>query len=86
MDYLCTLDNGAYEKYSDKLRIIFVEEGVDGPAIKDIDKPSLRDWGISSFKDRSSIFNYCQAIINQNIQPNDNINDNTNEGAPHTFV
>ena len=62
-DYLCTLDGGKYGKYSAKLRIAFNEEGVDGEAIKDIDKESLKGWGINNFKDRASIYNHFQDIV-----------------------
>ena len=68
VNYLCTLENGKYNKYSAKLRIIFNDEQVDGKSIKDIDKSSLRDWpwGINNFKDCVIIFNKFQEIVNQN--------------------
>ena len=81
VDYLCTLNNGKYEKYSAKLRIVFAEEGVDGESIKDIDKPSLRDWGVNNFKDRANIFNKLQEIIHKNENNINNDNNNNDEGT-----
>ena len=79
VDYLCTLDDGKYEKYSAKLRSIFVEENVNGEVLHHIDKPSLRDWGVSDFGDRSKIYNHLQKIVNRNIDKKHDVNENGNE-------
>ena len=77
IDYLCTLDDGKYDKYCAKLRIIFGEEGVDGKVLDQIDKPSLRDWGVKEFGDRARIHNHIQNIVNQSNNK-DNNNNNAN--------
>jgi len=88
--YICTLDQGCYEKYAGNLRVIFAEEAVDGQALVQIDKPSLRDWGINNFKHRANIYDHFQRIVNQNngnvnINNNNNNNNNIgNEGKPST--
>ena len=38
VNYLCTLENGKYIKYSAKLHIILNNEKVAGESIKDINK------------------------------------------------
>ena len=79
IDYLSMLEDGKYERYSAKLRVIFVEEAVSGKALPYIDNSTLRDWGISNFMDRTNIFNHFQNIVNQNnVNVNNNNNDNNN--------
>ena len=91
VDWIDTLEEGKYEKYDANLRLIFNKEGVNGEAIVHIDKPSLRDWGVNNFKDRSNIYIHCQKLINQNKENDENKqniinNNNDNEGIATAFI
>ena len=71
--WICTLDNGKFRKYKDRLMVAFKQQGVDGKAIKFLDKQELRGFGIDSLMDRGLIHQNIQSLLNNNINDNPNI-------------
>ena len=89
VDWICSLDEGKYMQYEDRLREAFENEAIDGSAIPDIEKNDWKGWGVQIFKDRTNIHKHAQALKNQNVNDNnDNVapayNLNYNEGGDKT--
>ena len=63
VDWICNLNDGKYSKYDQILRPIFKKEGVNGSALKFIDKQELRGWGIESFMDRKNIEQQIKKLV-----------------------
>merc|ERR1712087_322213 len=66
-NYIERLDDGRFKKYvdgNDGLRSTFIEENVDGMAIKDklITKADWKTWGVTDFKDRSRLAEHVNKL------------------------
>ena len=77
--WICSLDNGRYSQYKDKLLTAFREQGVNGTAIHYMDKSDLKGFGVDAFGDRGNIYEHIQNLVNKN-KMNDNQNANISQG------
>eukprot|EP01084_Bolivina_argentea_P288353 494890_1 len=66
VNWICSLDDGKYEKYENKLRNIFIEEDISGEAIPHIQKNEWKEWGITSYMDRTNLDKHLKNLLNQN--------------------
>ena len=64
--WICSLDNGRYEKYKNKLLIAFERQGVDGKGMCYLEKQDLEGFGVDAFIDRSIIYRHIQSLVNNN--------------------
>eukprot|EP01083_Nonionella_stella_P010343 29467_1 len=65
VDWIISMDDGAYAQYEHRLRLLFAEENVNGSVLYLISKSDLKEWGIHDFADRSKIYNRLQKLVNQ---------------------
>ena len=53
--WIVNLDDGAYKKYEENLRIALNEENIDGGCFQDIDGSDIKSWGIVDFRHKKAI-------------------------------
>ena len=63
VDWICSIENGRFTKYQEKLLRAFTEEGVCGEDLDKITQSALRDWGVKNFKDRVALHEHIQELV-----------------------
>eukprot|EP01083_Nonionella_stella_P249183 861916_1 len=66
VDWICSLEQGKYSKYEEKLRVVFIEEAISGEAIPHIEKNDWKAFGITVFMDRTNLHKHVQGLVNYN--------------------
>lgn len=71
--YVCLLEDGKFASLADALLDSFVEQGITGAELLDIEKNDLFTMGVKNFKDRTKIYKYFQ-----NLKSNEGDDDTVN--------
>ena len=77
--WIMSLENGRYDKYTQKLAQELKNEGVSGACLESVNEIDVKGWGVNNFADKKSLTKSIQQLVSQkNVEhippPNANIN------------
>lgn len=66
LEWICSLEEGRFVKYSDTLKQSLKEEEVSGADIADVDILVIKGWGVINFKDKRDLLKHFKILTQKN--------------------
>ena len=66
--WIVNLDDGAYKKYEEKLRIALEEENIDGECFEHVDGSDIKSWGIVDFRHKKAVLRHIKSLVDKDVK------------------
>ena len=64
LEWIITLDNGAFKQYHDILKESLTKRNVKGSNLKYVEKSDIKAWGIDDIEHRTKLFEHIRSLMN----------------------
>ena len=67
IEWILSLENGRFEKYVDKLKIAFKQEGLSGMDLVGLKENDLIRWRVDDVSDRTDLLGHIKNLCEKNV-------------------